>query len=67
MREADRFKKIGISPPKGVLLWGPPGTGKTLLARACAKHTDAGTLSHQYFFNFQKTRKKQFEIIFFYF
>ena len=46
MREADRFKKIGISPPKGVLLWGPPGTGKTLLARACAKHTDAGTLSH---------------------
>ena len=47
MREADRFKKIGISPPKGVLLWGPPGTGKTLLARACAKHTDAGTLSHQ--------------------
>lgn len=41
MREADRFKKVGILPPKGVLLHGPPGTGKTLLARACAKHTDA--------------------------
>lgn len=30
------FKRVGISPPKGVLLYGPPGTGKTLLARAVA-------------------------------
>jgi proteasome regulatory subunit len=35
------FKKIGITPPKGVLLCGPPGTGKTLLARAVARETNA--------------------------
>jgi 26S proteasome regulatory subunit T5 len=38
---AAAFKKLGIKPPKGVLLYGPPGTGKTLLARACAAQTDA--------------------------
>jgi len=38
---ADLFKRIGIKPPKGVLLYGPPGTGKTLLARACAAKTNA--------------------------
>ena len=35
------FEKIGIDPPKGVLLYGPPGTGKTLLAKAVAKVTNA--------------------------
>lgn len=41
MTQAERFQRVGIQPPKGVLLHGPPGTGKTLLARACAKNTDA--------------------------
>lgn len=33
------FKKVGITPPKGILLYGPPGTGKTLLAKAVAAST----------------------------
>jgi proteasome regulatory subunit len=37
----DLFRKIGIEPPKGVLLYGPPGTGKTLLAKAVAHETKA--------------------------
>jgi len=32
------FRRIGILPPKGVLLYGPPGTGKTLLAKAIASN-----------------------------
>lgn len=35
------FKRVGIAPPKGVLLYGPPGTGKTLLARALASNVKA--------------------------
>ncbi|KAF6197920.1 hypothetical protein GE061_007663 [Apolygus lucorum] len=41
MTQKDRFKKLGIVPPKGVILFGPPGTGKTLLARACAAQTNS--------------------------
>ena len=35
------FQRVGIEPPKGVLLYGPPGTGKTLLAKAVAKETES--------------------------
>ena len=35
------FERLGIDPPKGVLLHGPPGTGKTLIARAVANETEA--------------------------
>lgn len=37
----ERFEKLKIRPPKGVLMYGPPGTGKTLMARACASRTNA--------------------------
>ena len=41
LKRPELFKRIGILPPKGVLLHGPPGTGKTLLAKAVAHETDA--------------------------
>ncbi|MHA1820815.1 MAG: proteasome-activating nucleotidase [Promethearchaeota archaeon] len=39
--EPELFKKVGVVPPKGVLLFGPPGTGKTLVAKAVAHETKA--------------------------
>lgn len=41
LKKPSLFKKVGITPPKGVLLHGPPGTGKTLLAKAVATYTNA--------------------------
>ena len=41
LKHPELFSRLGIDPPKGVLLHGPPGTGKTLLARAVANESDA--------------------------
>lgn len=41
LRHPEVFEKLGIEPPKGVLLYGPPGTGKTLIARAVASEVNA--------------------------
>jgi transitional endoplasmic reticulum ATPase len=41
MRHPELFGRLGIEPPKGVLLYGPPGTGKTLIAKAVANEIDA--------------------------
>ncbi len=41
LTEPELFERVGIEPPKGILLYGPPGTGKTLLAKAVANETNA--------------------------
>ena len=41
LRHPEIFERLGIDPPKGILLYGPPGTGKTLLAKAVANESDA--------------------------
>ncbi len=41
LKHPEIFDKLGIEPPKGVLLYGPPGTGKTLLAKAVANESEA--------------------------
>jgi transitional endoplasmic reticulum ATPase len=41
LKHPESFKRMGIRPPRGLLLYGPPGTGKTLLAKAVAKESEA--------------------------
>ncbi len=45
LKHPDSFKKVGILPPKGILLYGPPGTGKTLLAKAVANETESNFIA----------------------
>jgi transitional endoplasmic reticulum ATPase len=45
LKRPEKFRQMGIHPPKGILLYGPPGTGKTMIAQAVANETNANFIS----------------------
>lgn len=68
LKHPELFERLGIEPPKGVLLHGPPGTGKTLLAKAVANETNAHFISingpeimSKYYGQSEENLRKKFE------
>ncbi|RMD57995.1 AAA family ATPase [Candidatus Woesearchaeota archaeon] len=68
LKHPEVFERLGIEPPKGVLLHGPPGTGKTLLAKAVANETNAHFISingpeimSKYYGQSEENLRKKFE------
>ncbi|MEM4336404.1 MAG: CDC48 family AAA ATPase [Candidatus Woesearchaeota archaeon] len=68
LKHPEIFERLGIDPPKGVLLHGPPGTGKTLLAKAVANETDANfilingpEIMSKYYGQSEENIRKKFE------
>ncbi len=68
LKHPEIFERLGIEPPKGVLLQGPPGTGKTLLAKAVASETNSNfilingpEIMSKYYGQSEENLRKKFE------